>query len=66
MPSFMHVNGKKEKLEDINRIYVVDIKDFIRNYDNIAVREKMKLVKVIMENFFTKERKLPQDIPGKP
>ncbi len=59
MPSFVNINGKKENLNSINHIYVVPIKDFLCNYENIAVREKMKLVKVILEKFFTKERQLP-------
>ena len=63
MPSFINVNGKKEDLNNVNHIYVIDIKDFICKYENIAVREKMKLVKVILEKFFTKERKSPQYIP---
>lgn len=63
MPSFINVNGKKEDFNSVNHIYVIDIKDFICKYENIAVREKMKLVKVILEKFFTKERKSPQYIP---
>lgn len=59
MKSFVHINGKKEDLNNVNNIYVIDIKDFICKYENIAVREKMKLVKVILEKFFTKERQLP-------
>ena len=63
MKSFVNINGKKEDLNNVNNIYVIDIKDFICKYENIAVREKMKLVKVILEKFFTKERKSPQYIP---
>lgn len=59
MPSFVNINGKKEDLSCINHIYVVPIKEFLCKYENIAVREKMKLVKVILEKFFTKERQLP-------
>lgn len=59
MPSFVNINGRKEDLKSVNHIYVVDIKEFVCKYENIAVRQKMNLVKVILEKFFTKERKLP-------
>lgn len=43
MPDWVNIFGKKEPIDQVNKIYVVEIKDFIDKY-KLDIKQKKKIV----------------------
>lgn len=45
MPSYTNVNGKKEPYDNVSKVFVVSLKDFLDTYPLTDVASKMRLIK---------------------
>lgn len=45
MPSYTNINGKKEPYDNVSKVFVVTLKDFLDTYPLTDVASKMRLIK---------------------
>jgi len=58
MPDWVNIFGKKEELEQVKQIYVVDIKDFIDKY-RLEPKQKNKIISNHLNEWLKKRPVLP-------
>jgi hypothetical protein len=56
MPDWENIFGKKEPIDQVKNIYVVEIKDFIEKY-RLEPKQKKKLIINYLDNFFKKQKR---------
>jgi hypothetical protein len=69
MPSYENTFGKKEPYDNVTKVFVVPLKEFLDRYEITDVKSKMKLVKNWLELEFVKIKNnvpLPEHMPTKP
>jgi hypothetical protein len=49
MPSYTHINGKKEPYDEVSKVFVVPLKEFLDSYPLIDVATKIKLIRNHLE-----------------
>lgn len=54
MPSYENTFGKKEPYDNVTKVFVVPLKEFLDRYEITDVKSKMKLVKNWLELEFVK------------
>jgi len=57
MPDWKNIFGKKEPIDEVKHIYVVDIKDFIDKY-KLEPKQKKKLIINYLDNWFKRRNVL--------
>lgn len=45
MPSYTNVNGNKEPYDNVSKVFVVSLKDFLDTYPLTDVASKMRLIR---------------------
>ena len=58
MPSYTNINGKKEPYEDVPKVFVVPLKDFLDTYRLTDVATKIKLIRNWLEIEICRVRKV--------
>ena len=49
MPSYTNINGKKEPYDEITKVFVVPLKEFLDTYPLLDVSTKFKLIRNHLE-----------------
>ena len=49
MPSYTNINGKKEPYDEVSKVFVVPLKEFLDSYPLIDVATKIKLIRNHLE-----------------